>query len=385
MHSNPIERRRRLLDESIEEMAALRVEREARREGPPREGDLFFLQATAGLPVEWALLERHAEDPGRFLAVPADTFPWLGPGDLAVDPEGPAGSLSLRCRFGVWLDESWLEPRLRTGALAPEARERALPEARRSMLAPAADAGDEAMADPPYRDWVEGSLQPARSIAASLARFRRRPPRRFPFSSLAAAAAVLLALLNAGLFVELARQQRQVAELRTQSGEARQLAAREQERAVGLRRERERLHSRLEEEASERQRLEQQLATRPATPAAEPLVNQPLVFLSPAGSARAPTSPATSLRLDAQAQWIGVVLSFAEDEPAASYRVDLLRPGSAAPIWSRGKVTRTGESEIRLLLPRAVLPAGAYRFRLFGTTRGARKVVAEYDLVVSEK
>jgi hypothetical protein len=84
---------------------------------PAEPGDLFVLRATSGLPIEWAILERRD---GRLLAVPADTNPLVGTGDLAVGPEALAGPLTLRCRFAVWLEAAACDPELRTGALAAE-------------------------------------------------------------------------------------------------------------------------------------------------------------------------------------------------------------------------------------------------------------------------
>ena len=57
-------------------------------------GDLVVLDATARHPVEWLLLERRSPS-GPFLAVPADSHPFLGSRDLEV--ESSTGTLHLRC------------------------------------------------------------------------------------------------------------------------------------------------------------------------------------------------------------------------------------------------------------------------------------------------
>jgi len=133
---------------------------------PAAPGDLFVLRATAELPVEWAILERRD---GRLLAVPADTNPAAGSGDLAVDAEALAGPLTLRCRFAVWLEAAVCDPELRTGSLAPET----LNAARRCHRRLAAGArlssplAEEVDVDIEYQDWLRDVLEPARALASA--------------------------------------------------------------------------------------------------------------------------------------------------------------------------------------------------------------------------
>src|SRR5437763_369858 len=124
------------------------------RPRPPEPGDLFVFVETADFPVEWAVLDRQPGDAGRLLAVPADTHPLAGSADVEVSAGEPAGPLSLRCRFGLWLDAARFDPARRTGTLAPDAVARAL--GRRTELETgevhASPLAYEAEADPEYED-----------------------------------------------------------------------------------------------------------------------------------------------------------------------------------------------------------------------------------------
>jgi len=182
-----------------------------RRGQPAGPGDLFVLPATAELPVEWAVLGRRPEGRGKLLAVPADTNPLAGAADVEVGEEDPGGPLSLRCRFGVWLDAASFDPELRSGVLAPETVAEALDRHRQvesGSLAPSPLAA-EAEADPEYREWIRGV--PER--AAALATPRSRPTvKRFPSPPWGPgyALAAALALVAVGLSLWALRLSREV-------------------------------------------------------------------------------------------------------------------------------------------------------------------------------
>jgi len=133
---------------------------------PPQPGDLFVLAATVDLPVEWAILDRRA---GKVLAVPADTRPLAGSADVEVPAELSGGPLSLRCRFGVWLDAALFEPKLRSGALTPDIVAEALQHFRRleSGDLEASPLAEEVDADPEYADWIREVPERARALAAA--------------------------------------------------------------------------------------------------------------------------------------------------------------------------------------------------------------------------
>lgn len=178
---------------------------------PAAPGDLCVLRATSGLPVEWAILEQRD---GRLLAVPADTNPAVGSGDLAVGAEALAGPLTLRCRFAVWLEAEACDPELRTGRLAPET----LSAARRCHRRLAAGArlssplAEEVDVDIEYRDWLRDVLEPARTLASAVAgkKIERFADRVWgPAHRLAA----LFALAALGLGVWAIQQQREIGRL----------------------------------------------------------------------------------------------------------------------------------------------------------------------------
>jgi hypothetical protein len=178
---------------------------------PAAPGDLFVLRATSGLPIEWAILERRE---GRLLAVPADTNPLAGSGDLAVGAEALAGPLTLRCRFAVWLEAGACEPELRTGTLAPET----LSAARRCHRRLAAGArlpsplAEEVDVDSEYRDWLRDVLEPARTLASAGA---GKKTERFAAHAWGPAhrLAALFALAALGLGVWGVGQQREIGRL----------------------------------------------------------------------------------------------------------------------------------------------------------------------------
>ena len=190
---------------------------------PAAPGDLFVLRSTAELPVEWAILEPRD---GRLLAVPADTNPALGSGDLAVGAEAFAGPLTLRCRFAVWLEAAACDPELRTGRLAPET----LSAARRCHRRLAAGARlsspltEEVDVDLEYRDWLRDVLEPARTLAAAAPAGAGRKTDRFAGRTWGPAhrLAALFALAALGLGAWAIQQQREIGRLQR---EADQLSA----------------------------------------------------------------------------------------------------------------------------------------------------------------
>lgn len=170
----------------------------------PAAGDLYALQQTAELPVEWAVLGPDPDTTGLWVAVPADTNPLRGPGDLWLGLGESGGPLCLRCRFAVRIPRTVLENARRTGTLAPEIAARAMTVHRdheRGEL-PLDPLAEEVAVDPEYRDWEDDVLSPARAAATTAARRAEaaRPAnptwgRRRPLLALAAA----LTLLAVGL------------------------------------------------------------------------------------------------------------------------------------------------------------------------------------------
>jgi hypothetical protein len=162
-------------------------------------GDLFVLQQTGHLPVEWVVLERRpamgdgsaaaevpSAAPAVLLAVPADANPLAGSADFELPSGSPAAPLTLRCGFGVWLAEAHFDLARRTGRLGEEALRRA----RRLQAATiagvplaATPAQLEVDADPEYQEWVEKVLVQARRAVIET-------PRVAPGAAVAAAVPV---------------------------------------------------------------------------------------------------------------------------------------------------------------------------------------------------
>ena len=179
---------------------------------PPEPGDLFVLAATADLPVEWAILDRRA---GELLAVPADTRPLAGSADVEVPAELSGGPLSLRCRFGVWLDAALFEPELRSGALTPDIVAEALQRFRRleSGDLEASPLAEEVDVDPEYADWIREVPERARALAAAARpAVARRPSPAVSWTSAHRLAAVF-ALLAFGLSIWVVLLRREVGQL----------------------------------------------------------------------------------------------------------------------------------------------------------------------------
>ncbi|MFL6194844.1 MAG: hypothetical protein ACJ75H_11780 [Thermoanaerobaculia bacterium] len=179
---------------------------------PAGPGDLFVLQATAGLPVEWAVLEREPD--GRWLAVPADAGPRAGSADVEVAAGEPGGPLSLRCRFAASLGAALLSPELRTGRLAEEAVAEALHRVRQiaSGVQEPSPLEEEVDADPEYQDWVRDVLAPAHKLASQAGRRKSSSPGTGGWTWGHRLAAVL-ALASIGLGFWVARLQREVDQL----------------------------------------------------------------------------------------------------------------------------------------------------------------------------
>jgi hypothetical protein len=181
---------------------------------PPAPGDLFVLAATADLPVEWAILNRRA---GQLLAVPADTRPLAGSADVEVPAELSGGPLSLRCRFGVWLDAALFEPELRSGALTPDIVAEALHHFRRVESADleASPLAEEVDSDPEYADWIREVPERAQALVAAARPVPWPAARPAPAVSWVSAhrLAAIFALLAVGLSIWVALLRRDVGRL----------------------------------------------------------------------------------------------------------------------------------------------------------------------------
>lgn len=366
---------------------------------PPETGDLYVLAETAGFPVEWAVLDAPAGGDGRYLAVPADTNPLAGSADVEILANEPAGPLSLRCRFALWLDAARFDPDRRTGALAPDAVARALEKKA------ALEAGDPAAsplawevdADPEYEDWVREVLIPAHAaLALPAAReapaVRARPIRSrwsAPGNPYAALAASILLMVTLGLAGGLLWQTGKITDLAHRSEEE---LRRERERHAGELRQTEEAHRR---EIAERERLTAQREQEDRNRIADleqrldragqirPLVNAPFAYLSPKDPVR--SGEPEIFIVPPGASYLFLVLIVNEFRPFPEYRLEISNKDTGKAVWASRGLHRTNISEISVALPRDLLPPGDYRFRLFGLKDGKAEPVGEYERRIAEK
>ncbi len=174
---------------------------EADRDAPTA-GDLFVLPESADFPVEWLLLDRAPDDPDGWRAVPVDTNPLRGPGDLRIGPDRPGGPLSLRCRFEVGLPARIVCGGRRTGRVTTEDLTHALQTVRdhQQGVLETGPLAEEVAADPEYQDWELGVLRPAREavVTAPVARHPAQEPAG-PETRVWIFVAAALAFLSIGL------------------------------------------------------------------------------------------------------------------------------------------------------------------------------------------
>jgi len=285
-----------------QELAAER----ARRSGLPAEpGDLFVLPATSELPVEWAILERGTG--GKLLAVPADSGLPAGTADVEVPANAPGGPLSLRCRFGVWLEDAAFRPNLRSGVLAPETVAEALHRVRQveSGTLAGSPLGEEVDADPEYVDWIRDVPERARDLAvvALSSNVRRFPVR---LGGMAHKLAAMFALLTVGLSVWVVLLRRDVEQL--------------------------------------------------SAP----------IFNAPSGEVALGSDVRGGITLPVPKTASHVVLTLTIDFQIDPQQGTLeIADRLGKPVWHRSNVRLTYGAEFELILPRKLLPYGDYRVRVY--------------------
>jgi hypothetical protein len=371
---------------------------------PPETGDLYVLAETADFPVEWAVLDRQSDNPKRLLAVPADTNPLAGSADVEVPANKPAGPLSLRCRFALWLDAGRFDPARRTGALAPDAVARALEK--RAAL----EAGDPAAsplawevdADPGYQDWVREVLIPAHAALAPPAAREEpaappvaavRPIRRWTaLGNPYALAASILLMVTLGLTGGLFWQTGKIADLAAGRRRTEDELQRERERHAGELRQADEAHRR-EIAERERQATKQQQEDRSRIADLEqrldraghprPLVNAPFISLSPKDPVRGGDLEPHPLPRDAS--YVFLLLGLPSFHPCPEYRLEIVRKDSGRPVWSSRGLHKIDLAEVSVALPRDLLPPGDYRLRLYGLKQGKAEPAGEYEMRIAEE
>lgn len=341
----------RRLDGALASYAATEAELESRRRQPPAPGDLLVLpQASTDIDLEWLLVEG---DGARFLAIPADTRPLLGSADVGVPEDAPAGPLSLRPRFALWLDTDRLDPQWTSGRLESPYVMRAR-DKHQALLAGNIDArprDEEVDASPEYQDWCR-QLATARNALKEVAAGERPPapsvppPRSARLLELAAAIFLVASLALLALHL---RQTRQLEEVVAES----------QRRELDARRRIDELQRRL----------------------LEPRVNLPFAWFAAGSDPRRGDALPLTLEVPDDAEAFLLVLPVSDPRPYDKYRLEILRRGQGQEVlWSSDELRRTGAVEILVVLPRTLLAGGEYRLDLSGLADGEAHLSNRYHL-----
>lgn len=391
----PGSRLERLTAEALEKAARLEAELGRRRGRPPEPGDLFILPRTAAFPVEWALLDRDPNPPGRLLAVPADANPLLGSADVEIPDSALSGPLSLRCHFGAWLEAPSLTAGKRTGLLEPDLLEQARSHwaALERGEVPASPLAFETDVDPEYEDWLNDVLTPAR--AALTAPAAAEPPlapviplrRRWTtLGNPYALAASILLMVTLGLAGGMLWQTQRLEDLAIDRTRTEEQLRQEKERLAGELQQADEQHRRelaqREREAEEARRKDQEriadLEKRLETGGqVRPRMNVPFIGLSPRDPVRGDIEAVT---LPPEENLLFVILSKTDTRLFASYRLEILQKDNGRKVWSGEGLTASHLNEVSLALPRDLLSPGDYRLNLFGLRDGKAEPVGEYDL-----
>jgi hypothetical protein len=367
---DPKARSRDALREAVDRYGRERA-RSAPRGPEPWPGDLYVLAETAGFPVEWLVVERT---PGHCRLVAADTNPALGSADVPVPAEVAGGPLSVRCAVSFRVAVETVRRGERTGTVAPEVLEpvrRRLEELAAGALDARSGTGGEEP-DPDLQDWLDEGLAPARAALLPASLEAPLPPRGFGRRAAGAAFLLLLVALGgvSGLAWRFQHRERQ--------------AVREIERLVHEQQELE--TERRELEAKHQQQLDglrQAQARRPPAPlppAPEPLINLAYVNFYPGetrGAEREIAVPGGAAHL--------ILLFYVGQEPCDEYGLEIARRGAPAASLTVQKLQLLSGQEVSVLVPRAKLPDGSYRFRLYGVCAGERRELDAYEARLKEE
>jgi len=341
--------------------------RSAARGPEPWPGDLYALSETAGLPVEWLVVERAAS--GRCRVVAADTHPALGNADVPVPAEIAGGPLSVRCAVSLEVGIETLRRGERTGAVDPEI----LDPVRRHLEDLAAGSLD-AAPDPELEDWHAEVLAPARAALLPPELKAPGPPPRRLVRRAAALAAILLLLAALGGLSALAWQFHR-GELQARS---------EIDRLVQERQALEAGHQRQLAALREAQvRAQPQRPPEPPPPSPAPL--QPLVNLAYAsfypGEARGDQS---EIAVPRQATHLFLLFYVGDQEPCREYGLEVARRGASSGSFTVRDLRPLPSQEVSVAIPRTQLPDGSYRLRLEGLCGGERRELAVFEARLKE-
>ncbi|HEX6903050.1 MAG TPA: hypothetical protein VF789_25255 [Thermoanaerobaculia bacterium] len=358
---DPKARSREALRQAVDRYGRERARSVAR--GPePWPGDLYMLAETAGFPMEWLVVERA---PGHCRLVAADTNPALGGADVPVPAETEGGPLSVRCAVSVQVGVETLRRGERTGTVDPEILDRV-----RRRLEELAAGSLDATPDPELEDWHAEVLAPARAALLPTELKALGLPSRL-FGRRAAVAAILLLLAALGWFSTLS--------WRFHRGELQ--ARHEVERLVQERRVLEAEHQRQLAALREAQ-TQPRRPPEPPPPVGEPL--RPLINL--AYYSFYPDETRGTLReiaVPSQAMYL-FLLFYVGEGPCDEYSLEIVRRGAPAASWTAKKLRLLPSREVSVAVPRAQLPDGSYRLRLYGMCDGERRELRTYEARLKE-
>ena len=367
--------------------------------GKPCLGDLYLFEAQSDPFVQWVLVAQDPADSKRFLAIPADAHFLVGSGDVSLPDQASLGALTLRCRFGVWIDASQLKPEQRIGVLASsfatQARQRwfelGQDEVRCTVLEREVDD------DPEYQDWVKDVLQPARQAlldagvgrAALQARPTQEPKGvgRRPFFMLLAAT-VLLVVITGIFSFQLWRQQRSFASFQAAQESVKRQHRQEIEALEAARRSLEaeyqlKLGSAESEQAETIRSYEERLAALDrrleALQRSTRVINPAIALLDPP---QVNTRGRIEIHLPNEATHLVLLITLRQPDKNARYRLEVRPEGSTVSVWASDALRVEEPRELRVGIARELMPAGEYTLLLSRQVDGRFREVGEYILEV---
>ena len=358
---------------AVRRQADLQAQVGSQIERPPEPGDIFGVEETAGVGVEWAILARDPIDVRRLLAVPVDGGSLVGSGDLAVVEPASSGPLILRCRFGVWLDAELFDPAQRTAILGLDVTSRA--RDRWSQISEGLFSGSvlgrEVDEDPEYQDWLDEVVAPARVAMAGGERAPQQPPGsgprvRFDRRALLQLAAALL-LVAAASVTGSWLWWRQGLENLASAGSMAEWQNRQE--VSRLEAERDQLKADLQRfveagAASGNPYLERLAELERDLAAARRVADAFHPFVATLHPPKDPRTEVTSLRLPEEASHLVLVLPLEEPSVKSGYRAELLDEEGEATLWASQRLTPNASGEVTVGIPAERLDPGKYRVRL---------------------
>ena len=234
----------------------------------------------------------------------------------------------------------------------------------------------DAAPDPDLEDWHAEVLTPARAaLLPPELKAPVPPPRRLGrLGRLAGLAAVLLLLAALGGLSALAWQFHR-GELQARS---------EIDRLVRERRALETEHQRQLAALRKAQvRAQPQRPPAPRPPAPVPL--QPLVNLAYASFYPGETrGTEQEITVPGEATHLFLLFYVGDWEPCKEYELEITRRGASAAHLTARELRPLSGQEVSMAFPRAQLPDGSYRLRLYGACKGGRRELGTYEARLKE-